>query len=280
MLNLDQGGRSRGHSARVFTVSAFARLAGVSAKVLRSWDAADLFRPAWVDASTGYRYYVPAQLPELRRILALRDVGMSLAEIGRLTSAGGDLRTALERRREELEQARRELDRQLAALDIRVGAGGGAPAPDVVLRTLPAEPVATFDLAHREDGDEAEAWNELERHVRDLGARAHRPPGALEDGAVTLWVPVRRAVPPTDRIGYRRLPACRAATLLHRGSYATLSDARAELLGWVAAAGLREAGPMRILYLQFGADAELKLPRGWIVERAADLVTELQQPVA
>jgi hypothetical protein len=116
--------------------------------------------------------------------------------------------------------------------------------------------------------------------VRDLGARAHRPPGALLDDGPTLWVPVRRAVPATERIGYRRLPACRAATLLHRGSYATLAAARAQLLNWVGAAGLHGSGPMRILYLQFGADADLKLPRGWVVERAADLVTELQVPLA
>ena len=207
----------------MFTVGAFARLAGVSAKVLRAWDAEGLFRPAWVDTATGYRYYTPSQLPEVRRVLALRAVGMSLADIGRLTSAGGDLRAALERRREELEDARRELDRQLAALDIQVGAvraghAGAGPVPaDVVLRALPAEPVATFDLTQRADRDEAEGYNELERYVRGLGARANRPPGALEDGRPTLYVPVRRAIPPNDRIGYGRLPACRAATLLHRG---------------------------------------------------------------
>jgi effector-binding domain-containing protein len=156
----------------------------------------------------------------------------------------------------------------------------GAAAADVVVRSVPAEPVATFDLSQRRDGDEAEGYNELERYVRDLGARAHRPPGALVDGRPTLWVPVRRAIPATDRIGYRRLPACRAATLLHRGSYAALGDARSALADWVAAAGLAAAGPLRILYLQFGADADLNLPRGWVVERAADLVTELQLPVS
>ena len=273
----------------MFTVGAFARLAGVSPKVLRTWDAAGLFRPAWVDSTTGYRYYTPAQLPEVRRILALRDVGMGLPEIGRLTSTGGDLRAALVRRREELEQARRELDRQLAALDIQVGAVGGAGASreggmpataDVVLRSIPAEPVATFDLSQRPDRDEAEAYNELERYVRDLGARAHRPPGALADEGPTLWVPVRRAVPPTDRIGYRRLPACRAATLLHRGSYAGLRDARTALAEWVRTAGFTASGQLRIVYLQFGADADLRLPLAWVVERAADLVTELQLPVS
>jgi hypothetical protein len=140
--------------------------------------------------------------------------------------------------------------------------------------------VATFDLSQRPDSDEAEAYNELERYVRDFGARAHRPPGALEDGRPTLWVPVRRAVPATDRIGYRRLPGCRAATLLHRGSYARLEGARAALLDWVTTAGLSPAGPLRIVYLQFGADADLRLPPAWVVDRPADLVTELQLPVS
>jgi hypothetical protein len=36
---------------------------------------------------------------------------------------------------------------------------------------------------------------------------------------------------------------------------------------------------MRILYLQFGADPGLRLPRGWVVERSADFLTELQLPV-
>jgi hypothetical protein len=36
---------------------------------------------------------------------------------------------------------------------------------------------------------------------------------------------------------------------------------------------------MRTLYLQFGADASLRLPPGWVVQRSEDLVTELQQPV-
>jgi hypothetical protein len=47
----------------------------------------------------------------------------------------------------------------------------------------------------------------------------------------------------------------------------------------VAKSGLSADGPMRILYLQFGAEPELKVPRGYIVEREAEFVTELQLPV-
>ena len=83
----------------MFRVAEFAHLAGVSPRMLRKWDGLGLFRPAWVDPATGYRAYSPAQLPELRRILALRDVGMPLAEIAGLQGGRGDLREALARRR-------------------------------------------------------------------------------------------------------------------------------------------------------------------------------------
>ena len=119
----------------MFTIGPFARIAGVSAKVLRSYDGLGLFRPVWVDPASDYRYYSPAQLPELRRILALRDMGIGLAEIGRLISGGTDLRAALDRRRSELERERREVDRRLAALDIQVEmSASGSEQADIVVR--------------------------------------------------------------------------------------------------------------------------------------------------
>ncbi len=265
----------------MLTVGAFARLSGVSAKVLRLYDGAGLFRPAWVDPGSGYRYYTPTQLPELRRILALRDLGMPLARIARLVAGGDDLAAALDGRRADLERERADLDRRLAALDIEVAlARRGATGPDVVVRRIAPEPVATLDAA-RTGGDIGAAFYEAETYVRDHRRRAHRPPGSLErpDGS-TVFVPVVRSVPPSERIGFTRLPEVRAATVLHRGPYETLDATRTALLDWTAAAGLAPAGPLRILYLQFGAEPELRLPRGWVVQRAAEFVTELQQPVA
>lgn len=266
----------------MFTVGAFARLAGVSARMLRAYDGAGLFRPAWTDPSSAYRYYTPAQLPELRRILALRDLGMPLADIGRLAAGGADLRATLDRRRADLERERAEVDRRLAALGIQVElARSGSPVPDVVVRTIPAEPVATFDLDRQADGDVGAAFYELEAHVRDLGRRAHRPPGAIVDDAehTAIFVPLTRPIQPTERIGVTRLPAVRAVTLLHRGSYRSLGESRAALVRWMSDAGLTPGSPLRVLYLQFGAEPELRLPRGWVVDDAADFVTELQLPL-
>lgn len=274
----------------MFTVGGFARLSGVSAKVLRAYDAARLFVPAWVDPTSGYRYYSPAQLPEFRRILALRQIGMSLADIGLLVSGGADLRLALASRRLALEAEQREVERRLAALDIRVAlSDDGSSEPDVVVRQVPAERVATFDVALQADRDIGAAFYELESHVRDAGLRAHRPPGRLVGPGTEgeglaeedlIFVPIRRPMAPTSRIGVRRLPACRVASILHRGPYETLDAAFRVMERWAVAAGYEPAGPTRILYLQFGAESELRLPRGWVVDRAADFMTELQLPIA
>ena len=266
----------------MFTIGPFARLAGVSPKVLRSYDALGLFRPVWVDPATDYRFYSPAQLPELRRILSLRDMGIGLAEIGRLVAGRADLRSALDRRRLELERERREIDRRLATLDIRVEmSAAGSDQPDIVVRPLAADVVATLEMANRDDEDVGSAFYELEAFIRDRRLRAHRPPGALigSDGAVEIFVPVSGPVEPTERIGFRRLRACRAATVIVRGSYDLVREGRGALEAWVEAAGLRRTGQLRIIYLQFGAEPELRLPRGYVVEDDADLVTEVQLPV-
>src|SRR5688500_19719975 len=129
----------------MFTIGSFARLAGISPKQLRAYDALGLFRPVWVDPSSAYRYYSPAQLPELRRILALRQLGMPIDQIGRLAS-GGSLREALEERRAELERERRRVAERLSALDISIADADG---PDIVLRPGAMEPVARLAVNRR-----------------------------------------------------------------------------------------------------------------------------------
>jgi DNA-binding transcriptional MerR regulator len=260
----------------MFRIGAFAALSGVSAKTLRAWDEERLFRPAWVDPATGYRAYSPAQLPELRRIVALRDVGVPLAEIARLVAGGVDLATVLDRRRVALEDERDLVERRLRALRIDVAGGS-----DVVVRPLESERVATH--AVEDDHAQEHAFDALEGWIRDHGRRAPRPPGTLfddEGAARHVFVPIRGSLPPYEGIAVTTLPAVRVASIIHRGPYVGLAQAGATLDAWIAASGWRPGGPRRIRYLQFGADPSLRVPRAWLVERADDLVTELQRPVS
>ena len=65
-----------------------------------------LLEPVQVDKFTGYRFYSLEQMPRLTRILALRDLGFSLDQIGDLLDDGltpDQIRGMLKLRRSEIE---------------------------------------------------------------------------------------------------------------------------------------------------------------------------------
>lgn len=59
----------------------FSRIAGVSVRLLRYYEELGLFNPAYIDSVSGYRYYESAQIINLNKILALKDLGLTLQEI-------------------------------------------------------------------------------------------------------------------------------------------------------------------------------------------------------
>lgn len=68
-------------------ITAFARICGVTAKTLRFYDEIGLFRPAYIDPRTRYRFYLQEQLREFVQIQSMRDCGGTLAEIRVATRA-------------------------------------------------------------------------------------------------------------------------------------------------------------------------------------------------
>jgi DNA-binding transcriptional MerR regulator len=65
----------------------FSRIAQVSVRTLQYYDRLGLFKPVKVDKFSGYRYYSMSQLSRLNRLLALRDMGLSLEQISQLLDA-------------------------------------------------------------------------------------------------------------------------------------------------------------------------------------------------
>lgn len=106
-----------------YTVKQLATLSGVSVRTLHHYDAAGVLKPAAVGAN-GYRYYGREELLRLQQILFHRELGFSLAEIGRtLDAAGFDQVTALKAHRARLaaqaqrfRRLMRTIDQTLAAL--------------------------------------------------------------------------------------------------------------------------------------------------------------------
>ncbi|MGI6877460.1 MerR family transcriptional regulator [Microbacterium sp. gxy059] len=89
----------------MLSIGDFARLAGVSVRMLRHYDQLGLLTPAQVDPFTGYRRYDADQLPRANRLVALKDLGFLLEDVGTLLDAeDADARVAtlLRQRRDEL----------------------------------------------------------------------------------------------------------------------------------------------------------------------------------
>ncbi|MGW5498907.1 MerR family transcriptional regulator [Streptomyces olivaceoviridis] len=65
----------------MFTIGDFARHGRVSVRMPRHYDATGLLRPAHVDPASGYRHYTAAQLARLDRIIALKDLGLTVKQV-------------------------------------------------------------------------------------------------------------------------------------------------------------------------------------------------------
>lgn len=108
----------------MFKIGDFSQLTRVPVSTLRYYADRGLLEPAHTDPYTSYRYFTLDQLP-LNRILALKDLGLSLEEITFLLD--GELSAEQLRGMLRLKQA--ELSEEIQTAQERLSRGG-APAPD------------------------------------------------------------------------------------------------------------------------------------------------------
>lgn len=268
----------------------FARLGRVTVKTLRHYDEEGLLRPAQVDRASGYRLYTPDQLIVLSRILQLKDLGFALTDIRALIENPDRLGKALAARRGEL-SASIEADRErLARLDaIRKTLDADAAAPAIVVKSVePALALTARAMVEPGSDDIQELFEKLERETARAKARADASPFLLfHDGAAQSdRMDVEVCVPLTERGG--DLSAARevegfatAGALVYRGAYRQTPDLFTRLARWIDVNGGAIGGPLREVYLRFGASQSgYRLPERVLAKDAADYVTELIAPIA
>ena len=284
----------------MFKIGDFSRFTRVSVKMLRHYDHLGLLRPARIDPATNYRYYSADQLPRLNRLLALRELGLTLEQIGTLLDGGADgaalpveqIRGMLRLKQAELAQQVQEQQRRLDAIQARldqIEREGQAESADVVVRRVPPQLMARLRTVVADTDDTHLVFEEAERHVGQHGARASAPPLAIfhdgeyreEDIDIEVGIPLKAAIPSTPRIQVGELAGEDSmACLVHTGSYDTLGAASERLLAWIEAHGYQIAGPTREVYLRFNADGlEVPLPGAFLAARVEEFVTEIQLPV-
>jgi effector-binding domain-containing protein len=263
----------------------FSKLARVSIKALRYYDEIGLLKPVQVDQFTGYRYYSTSQLPRLTRIIALKDMGLSLEEIARLLHEDVSISHILDllhikqgEIKERLEEESLRLTRVEEWLK-QVEKEGKMPDYEVVLKKVASQKVVSIRKIMPNYGSSGQLFGQIGPYVFQIGAQMIGPPLLIvhdeefkeKDVDLEVAFPVAANVPAKGEFKCYDLPGYNhMATTIHKGSYDSVSGAYNALMRWIEANGYQIAGPCREIYF---TDPSSGVP-------PSEYVTEVQVPVA
>lgn len=255
----------------MFRIGEFSQIAQISSRQLRFYDQLGLLRPAHVDHQTGYRYYTIRQLPRLNRILALKELGLSLEQISPLLEneiSPTELRSMLTLKRAQLERSLQEEEARLRHIESRIAQidrEGKAEGLDVLMKSVPATPILSVNCA-------CAGMDEVVRMVRmvaEEGTRQIKP--ALRDKLIVvarndidsekldldigflLTRPTNASVRIAGDLVLRagELPAVEAmATIVRPGTNAESHTSFSTVGRWIEANSYEIAGPCREIFLE------------------------------
>lgn len=278
----------------MFRIGDFASIARVSIKTLHYYDEIGLLKPEQVHSSTGYRYYTLDQLPRLNRILALKDLGFTLSQIGSMLDkhlSPGEIRGMLYLKEAELEQTILEEQEHLESVRVRLRQIEQEEIQrdyDILIKPVEPKVIAssrgTFPLAHDTFQQCEQLANAIYSWLSSVNCKAagywrsiyHEIANENQNERIDIEmaVEVERALqeqparfPLAEGVFVRELPgSMTTACLLHQGRYEGLWDAHIALMAWIQARGYDSAGSLSCLYL--------RLPM-----QGGEPLTELQIPV-
>jgi effector-binding domain-containing protein len=262
----------------------FSKLSRVSVKALRYYDEMGLLKPVAVDRFTGYRLYEYSQLSTLNRILALKELGFSLGEIGRLLDDGlsvEQMRGMLKLREMEARDKVREETERLERVEARlrqIEQENCMSKYDVVIKDVEAIRFASVRDVVPTPPEQGPLWGELEDylamcHVQPSGVclTLYHDEGFKErDCDVEVCEPIDGDLTESKRVKVHSLPAVTMACTIHNGPFTTIGEAYNAIGKWLDANNYRIVGPSREVYLNPAKNASQTDP---------NTVTELQFPV-
>ena len=65
----------------MYKIVDFSKKVSIPVKTLRYYDEINLFKPSYIDDFTGYRYYTDEQIEQIKKIIMLKELNLSLKNI-------------------------------------------------------------------------------------------------------------------------------------------------------------------------------------------------------
>lgn len=269
-------------------IGEFSRLSQISIKALRHYDNLELLQPSHIDRFTGYRYYTLEQLSRAHRIMALKEMGLSLEQIGVMLNQEmrvDELRGMLRLKHAEIDQHVREEQKRLAMVEFHLHMiewEGKMPDLNVVIKDT--KPFKALFLKVK--GKTADAVSPTRREMLQTIAERGIQPVApqvdtlygdeinVEDFEYAFAVPVDDSVtenielPTKGTLILREMPAVRAATIVVEdiNDVHKPQEKKALLQRWAIENGYTLCNEMRVVHLK-GPSHDINMPVSeWITE--------------
>lgn len=266
----------------MFYIGEFSQMAKTTVKTLRYYDDIGLLKPAGIDKFTGYRIYTTKQLLRIHAIQSLRQLGLSIDDIKDALDGSPD-KAILYRRRQEILETISLAQAQLSSLDFILQEKGDASfmSYQAVIKELPScivyakrFTVANFAVLNevlpalgRQIG---EKYPTLKCAVPEYCFVTYLDGEYRErDIQVEYCEAVTKLMPDFDGIHFKELPAVKAVSVMHKGSYNQLPQAYAYIFQW-----LEENG-----YQALERPRESYIDGVWNQAQEDDWLTELQVPI-
>jgi effector-binding domain-containing protein len=264
----------------------FSKLSQVSVKTLRYYSDIGLLIPAYIDQFTSNRYYAASQLLRLNRILALKDLGISLDQTKKLLSDGlpaEQMTKILHQHLVDLEQQIEvEMDKvkHLTVYLRQFEQEQNMSTLDIVIKSIPEIEVASYRGIAPTYPAQQILWKELDITLEQARIKPIGPCFTVDhdeeykeaDHDLEVCEPIPPGVTLTGKCEVKTLPAVKEmASLLHNGSFETLPDSYQKMIHWLDENKYQICGPSREVYIFTG--------EGLARQDDPSYLTEIQFPV-
>ena len=240
-------------------------LCQVSIETLIDLEEASLLAPAIVDKKNGERWYLPEQIPQLHRILLLKDLGVSYNRIADLLDEDISLAQIQELLRKKQVKLQKESEiekRRLAHVDARLRQLEDdeiTSAHRVIIKSIPAQTVVSLRKTIASYKDVHNLFNQVLSQLKRSKINPSGPPLAIyhdleyrdQDIDVEVAVPIRIKKRTDQLLTISEFPRVKSmASVVHSDSHESISLPYAALFSWIEANKYRIVGPNREVYLQ------------------------------
>lgn len=263
---------------KTYQIGMFATLNHVSVKTLRFYEEKGLLKPYAINPETGYRYYVLSQMPQLQKINALKETGLTLDEI-LIVLKGANQKEILIKKKAHILHEIAKLTEQLASIDGYLSQGNDLLDPVVTIRSIPETLVAYIDQVIDSYDclfDDMPLMGELMEKANcvcqdpDYCFTLYKEPGYQDENIhVQICQAIKQEKNEQENLHFQRLPSITAACSYHKGSYETLHQTYSRILSWIEGNEYEIAGEIRESYID-GV---------WNQEKESEWLTEIQIPI-